>query len=270
MPEDLPIPTIADFERVLDENPQIRESIRRKLLTDEERELPRIVEQLTEQVRQLTQAVADGFAAAAADRAAIWQHVEKGFADATADRAAIKSEMAQGFAAAAADRAAIKADIVEIKADINRIDGRLDNGFGANYETKVNANIGSIAGAALGLRRVQVLKSVSVPRDQNLSQLVDQAEDEGRISDAENDALWLLDLIFTGRRRTDHESVYIAAEVSITAGDGDVSRACDRAAILNTVLDADVVPALITARIDPERTQLAKATGVTVMIHPWE
>ena len=40
MAHDLEIRTIADLERVLDENPVIRESIRRKLLTDEERALP--------------------------------------------------------------------------------------------------------------------------------------------------------------------------------------------------------------------------------------
>ncbi len=51
---DLYIPTIADLERVLDEYPDVRERLRRKLLTDEERQLPQLVAQLTEQVNKLT------------------------------------------------------------------------------------------------------------------------------------------------------------------------------------------------------------------------
>ena len=56
------IATVEDLERVLDEHPEIRERIRRKLLTDEERALPRIVAQLAEDLRRLTEAVAEGFA----------------------------------------------------------------------------------------------------------------------------------------------------------------------------------------------------------------
>ena len=56
------IATVEDLERILDEYPEIRERIRRKLLTDEERELPRIVAQLAEDLLRLTEAVAEGFA----------------------------------------------------------------------------------------------------------------------------------------------------------------------------------------------------------------
>ena len=95
MSDALIIRNMADFERVLDENPQIRESIRRKLLTDEERELPRIVESLADQVSRLTQAATDGFAQAAEDRAEIWKRMEKGFTEAAEDRAAIREDIAE-------------------------------------------------------------------------------------------------------------------------------------------------------------------------------
>ncbi len=56
------IATVEDLERILDEHPEIRERIRRKLLTDEERALPGIVAQLAEELRRLTQVVTEGFA----------------------------------------------------------------------------------------------------------------------------------------------------------------------------------------------------------------
>ena len=133
MAEELHIPTIADLERILDEHPQIRESLRRKLLTDEERELPRVVTQLAEQVSQLAQTMSNGFADAAADRAAIWQRVEQGFADAAADRAAIWQRVEQGFADAAADRAAIRHEMAQgfadAAADRAAIWQRIEQGF---------------------------------------------------------------------------------------------------------------------------------------------
>ena len=108
MSDELRIQSMEDFERILDENPRIRESIRRKLITDEERELPRIVESLVNQVNRLTQAVAEGFAHAAEDRAAIRQETKASFAEAAEDRAAIRQETKAGFAEAAEDRAAIR------------------------------------------------------------------------------------------------------------------------------------------------------------------
>lgn len=55
IPDELLIPTIADLEQVLDDQPKVREYLCRRSLTDEERQLLRIVEQLAEQVSRLTQ-----------------------------------------------------------------------------------------------------------------------------------------------------------------------------------------------------------------------
>ncbi len=55
IPDELPISTIAGLERILDDQREVRECLRRKSLTDEESQLLRIVEQLAEQVSQLTQ-----------------------------------------------------------------------------------------------------------------------------------------------------------------------------------------------------------------------
>ncbi len=133
MNEQLFIPTIADLERILDEHPEIRESLRRKLLTDDERQLPKVVERLADNLAQLTRTVADGFAEASADRAAIRKEMADGFAEASADRAAIRKEMADGFAEASADRAAIRKEMAdgfaEASADRAAIRKEMADGF---------------------------------------------------------------------------------------------------------------------------------------------
>ena len=273
MSPDLYIPTIAELERVIDEHLDVRERLRRKLLTDEERQLPQLVAQLTEQVNKLTQTVAEGFAQAAADRAAISQEMAEGFAQAAADRTAISQEMAEGFAQAAADRTAIRREMAEGFAQVDkrfdRLEGQMDNFRGNAYETKIAANVGSIARPNLNLRNVRILKSISTPRDHDLDRLADQAEDDNRITESENTDMWLLDLIFTGHRRPSPETVYVAAEISITAGDADINRAAERARTLRTALEnATVIPAIVTENVAPHQIDLAEMQGVTVLLHP--
>ncbi len=137
------------------------------------------------------------------------------------------------------------------------------------YETKIVANVGSIARPTLNLRNVRVLKSTSTPRDHELERLVDQAEDHNRITEAANTDMWLLDLIFTGRRHPGAETVYVAAEISITAGDADINRAAERAATLRTVLEnVTVIPVVVSEHVAPDQLNRAKMQGVTVILHP--
>ncbi len=362
-PPDLYISTIADIERVIDEYPDVRESLRRKLLTDEERQLPQLVAQLTEQVNKLTQTVADGFAQAATDRAAIRQEMADGFAQAATDRVAIRQEMADGFAQAATDRVAIRqemadgfaqaatdrvairqemadgfaqaaTDRVAIRQEMadgfaqaatdraairqemadgfaqaatdraairqemadgfaqaatdratirqemadgfahvderfNRLEGRVDNALGSNYENKIADNINSIAGQALDIRNIRALKRPGQAPDRYLEDSSYQAQDENRITRSENVALWALDLIFTGHRHPSQETVYVAAEISITAGDADISRAAERATILSAVLEnATVIPAVISENVALDQLNLAETQGVSIILHP--
>ncbi len=387
-PAELYIPTIAELERVLDEYPDIRESLRRKLLTDEERQLPRLVEQLTEQVNKLAQTVAEGFAQAADDRSAIRQEMAEGFAQAADDRSTIRQEMTEGFAQAADDRSAIRQEMTEgfaqaaddrsairqemaegfaqaaddrstirqemaegfaqaaddrsairqemaegfaraaddrsairqemaegfaqaaddrsairqemtegfaraaddrsaIRQEMaegfaqvderfnqmdrrfNRLEGRVDNALGSNYENKIADNINSIAGQTLDIRNVHALKRPGQAPDRNLENISYQAQDENRITRSENAALWSLDLILIGHRHPSLEMVYVAAEISITAGDADISRAAERATILRTVLEnATVIPAVIAENVAPDQLNLAEMHGVSVILHP--
>ncbi len=140
-----------------------------------------------------------------------------------------------------------------METDVRRIDGRLDNGFATNYEMKVATNIGSIAGQHLRLRRTDILKSVNFPCSQELVDLVDEAEDTGRITERANHDLWLLDPIFPGTHREDNQLVYVAAEVSTTVGDDDIKRATERGSALATVISAG-----IGSKIESRQRQLAE------------
>lgn len=148
------------------------------------------------------------------------------------------------------------------------IDGRLDNGFGINYEMKVERNIRSYAGQQLGLRNTRVLRGSLSGQDSELEGITEQAVENGVITWEQNDDLWLSDLIFTGRNRTDGSVHYFTAEVSITAGDHDVVRAGERARTFSLIVGQPVTPAVVSANVDEDRAKLATENNVIVMLVP--
>ncbi len=166
------------------------------------------------------------------------------------------------------DVTTLKSDVSTVKSDMVYVKGRLDNAAGANYEFKVQKNLGSIAGQHLRLRRIRTLKGPRAEDDQDLRSRVDEAEDKGTIAESENHDMWLLDLIFSGRRRDDGEEVLVAAEISITAGDEDIARAKARAETLSKATDTDTIPVVFAENIDQERRQVAEQEGVVIIPVP--
>ena len=156
----------------------------------------------------------------------------------------------------------------ETRSELRRTNGRLDRGFGANYEAKTTSNIRSILGQQLGIRNSRVLKGPNLRTDEDLESLLEQAESSGAITEEEADELLLLDLIVAGTHRADHARVYVAAEISITANQDDVNRAADRAEILWRVTGFPSRPVVIADRISEPCRKLADEKEVAVAIYP--
>ena len=162
----------------------------------------------------------------------------------------------------------LQSDMAETRTDVRRIDGRLDRGFGANYEAKVAQNVRSILGQQAGVRSSRVLKGPSLRTDPDFDQQVESAEASGAITEDESDELLLLDLIVSGIRRGNPERVYAGIEVSITANDDDVNRAADRAQILRKVTGGPVMAVVIADRVEAQQRELAARREVAVAVHP--
>ena len=187
----------------------------------------------------------------------------------------ISENYQQAIAVLKSDMATLKSDMVYVKGRLDKmderldkIDGRLDNTAGANYEFKVQKNLGSIAGQHLRLRRIRTLKGPRSDDDQDLRGKVDEAEDSGIITESENHDMWLLDLVFSGRRKGDGKEVLVAAEISITAGDDDISRARDRAEVLRRATEAETISVVIAEHIDQDRYGAAEQAGVVIIPVP--
>ena len=93
------------------------------------------------------------------------------------------------------DMTETKADVKQLQSDVIRIDGRLDQGFGTNYEAKEAQNVRSIIGQQAGVRNSRVLKGPGLRTDPDFDRQVESAETSGAIIEDESDELLLLDLI---------------------------------------------------------------------------
>ena len=151
---------------------------------------------------------------------------------------------------------------------LNHTNGRLDNMTGTNYEIKVEKNIRSVAPQQMGLRSVRVVHGTLSGMDPNLQHAIEQAADNGTVTWEEASALMAVDLIFEARTRTAGTPAHVTAEISITAGAQDVTRAKDRARILEKVLGTATTPAVVCSRIEEHARGLAGMENVTVALLP--
>ena len=230
---------INDLARILREKPEWVSTLRNLLLSQELLDLP-------EKFAQFVQTTNDNF-----------QLVNRRLDRLEEDVGVLKEDMGL-----------VKQDLNQVKENLNRVNGKMDNALGANYEFKIQRNIGSIAGQYLNLRRVRVQQGPRTDRDPRLEELLEQAEDQQLITKEQYLDLQRLDLVFTGRQQDRAGETTGAAEISITIGNNDIERAARRAQALNQALNQEVIPVVIGAHIDEERKQMAQERAVSIMLEP--
>ena len=269
----LEIRTIADLERIIDENPDIRENLRRKLLTDEERELPRTVAQLAREIQLLTRAMAEGFAEAAADRAAIRQAMAEGFAEAAADRAAMKEDiqdLKEGQTRLEESQARLEKSQARLEESQARLESGQNNLYGLVLEQTAARRLVPRICQELRLTRPRVLKSLDMNFPESLSDTLYAAAAQGRISEEDATAVLWADFIMQGASRDPdtgaQATTYVLAEVSGTLNNNDIQRAQERAATLGSATGARTIPATAATIIPAAQRARASAGNVQVFL----
>jgi hypothetical protein len=142
--------------------------------------------------------------------------------------------------------------------------GRMETRLG-----RVEDRLGELDGDVLELRYARlapayfgpVARRLRVVETGPLADLLDEAVDEGRLTEEERAAILLANLVLTGRRRLDGQEVYVLAESSGSIGPYDVERAVERATLLEK-LGRPVLPVVAGRRINEETAKLAHELGV--------
>jgi hypothetical protein len=159
-----------------------------------------------------------------------------------------------------ADMGTMKADMGIMKAGIKRLDvnvARLDANVGDLKGESLESRYRQRAASYLGriVRRIQTLST------DELSTLLDDAVDQGRLVVAEKDEVMLADSVVRGKRRDDAAIVYLVVEISWGIGPYDVERAVQRASLLSKI-GIPALPVVAGQTITSEAARLARTLRV--------
>ena len=135
--------------------------------------------------------------------------------------------------------------------------GKIDDRLGAvegemlewRYERRAAAYLSRLA------RKLRVIDRST------LADTLDDAVDEGRLSQAERDTVMEADLVLSGQRRDTLADSYFVVEVSVGVGLSDVQRAADRASIL-AKLGRPAVPVVAGKAVNDQAKAAAENMGV--------
>ena len=160
------------------------------------------------------------------------------------------------------------AELKEVSEDnrrrLNRVEGRLGNLEGGQYEQTIRAKALARCQLHFGFEGVYYALSQDGIADSRLLSAVGHALNEGLVSTADTGDLYEADLIISGENNR-----HAVFEVSLTADDYDIRRARQRADILEGITGGAVTPVVITPRMDDARYAQADADEVTVFVIPY-
>jgi hypothetical protein len=172
------------------------------------------------------------------------------------------------------DMVGVKADIVEIKDTIVVINTRLDRLEsdvavikGDSLEVKLHRRVRSLLSQRFSLRGSRILQSPVQDTSPELFEPVEQAADNGTITDAQETRINTTDIILRARRKEDGSQVLVAVEVSNSITRRDIERAGQSAEALRTVFQQDALAVVAGYRIHPQDQEQAGIAGVhTILI----
>ena len=223
---------IADFVRIINEQPEWNDTIRGILLGRELLELPQRFAEFVRVTEEHNRLVAERLA-----------RLEDDMIDMKGWRA-------------------------ETTLRLDRIEGRLGNLEGAEAERRVHSDIVNIASRRLGLTRASIIQSWIVARSPEFQELINDAEDQNVITEEQGDHLERADVILAARRRNDRQAVHAVAEVSINIADYDITRARERADTLSAIMGTPALALTVGGNIEPAQQELADSLDVTTIVVP--
>ena len=252
----IPIESFQDILDVLEQNPEYREAMRRHILDEEIRRLPAEFRELREAVNELAQVVRD-YIETTNERLG---RVESNVAELKEGQARLE----EGQARLEDRQDNFEARQARLEAGYIRLEGRIGEVAGTVYERRIAKHCRSISNRYLGIKRPKILHSISIPENEFLDDLVYTAIEAGSITDEQAYDLDLADIIIVAGAPS--QADYAVIEVSETIDDGDVDRACERAAILARVVSEPVTAAVIGKAVSDANQNRAARSDVTVII----
>ena len=229
---------VEDFQdliRLLQARPEWRADLRRVVLTDELLALPEQVARLQVETDRRFHELAEA---------------QRRTEERVAALAEAQNRTNEQIAALTRVVYALTEDVRVLKIDVGDLKG--DN-LERRYREKAPAYFGRL------VRRMHVLSA------EELAGLLEDAVEQGQLTDAEKDEAILTDVVVRGRYQGSGAEVYLVIEVSWGVGVHDVERAVQRAAVLGK-LGIPALPVVAGKAVTAQAEQLAHEQHVWQVI----
>ena len=161
---------------------------------------------------------------------------------------------------------AIIAQMDAMSATLKSLDSRVGNLTGTRLERRVARNIRGRLRRSIGLVQSRILHRDWGETDDDLIDLLDDADERGIISRQERDDALDADLIVVGAD-ADGQRAYAVIEISVTVDNLDVNRAARRAHAIAKATAAECTPIVVGSDIpDAERQRAARAGAAAITV----
>ena len=149
--------------------------------------------------------------------------------------------------------------------------GRVENDVavlkGDGLEVKLHRRIRPLISQRFNMRRPQMMQSPVQDTSPELFEPVEEAADNGTITDEQETRINTTDIIIRALRKSDGALVWVAVEVSNSISRHDIERVRQSAEALMAVFQQEVMAVVAGYRIHPQDQEQAGSAGVyTILI----
>ena len=223
------INTFEDILNAMEHNPQLRDALRRHILTDELLHVPAQVLQLQADVSEFRTDVSE---------------LKEG--QARLETLVSNLDTGQGR---------LEIQVASMAGEVGRISGE-------RYEKTAARMLRRIVPEALGLRQCRTVAQAANEDNAHTGGIADTAVARSVITEQEAGQMELADVVVQGRTNSG-TAVYVLAEASITVQEHDIERARDRARILEKASGTPTIAAAVGISITAKAADAAQSEKVT-------
>ena len=276
------INTFEDILQAMEQDPALRDAMRRHLLLDDLLHLPARVSaletftaDLAQKLSDLTDLVSQFIEQTTQAFTQVNQRldrIEADVAELKTGQAELRADVADlktGQAELKAGQAELRADFSDLKTAQVKMSSQLDNLTGTDLERQAARLASRRVRQHLEVNRAELLLALTVPDHPEFRDLLNDAAAEGIISDQQADDLQQADLVLRGTT-PNGVTTNVVTEVSVTIGTDDILRASQRAAIMAQASGQPTLAAVMGQSLPPEHQALSDSLGVSFLPVPQE
>jgi len=258
---------IQDLVRIIEEHPEWRGELQRVLLTQQLLEVPERLDRLAATVEVLADTAA-----------ALVQHAEATSTRLDSIERSVDALLKHAEATnKRLDSLEFRMDRVETRLDgvetrLGRVEETTNSLRGDVLEWRLTNKIPPLVSRHFDVRRIYPVWSDGFlpenPRIQGFQTTVEEATDNGQISDDDETRLRVTDLIVRSQRKSDGSTLWFAVEASGVIGEEDIVRAKQSSDVLKKIYNQDAMPLVYGYQISDADRDLADELQVPVFLDP--